>query len=233
LLFSMNYTWSHEIDDGSMGSGDGDSLTPQNVACRSCERASGVWDARHVVNANVLYELPLGPGKLYLNQPGFLRTTFGSWELSTIVAAHTGFPVNATVDRAASSVPDGNTNNQRPDLISGMSVLPPGSPCVLINLGALCPPAPGTFGDAPRGLLRGPGLWQADVGLAKHIPLSERVQLQFRAEAFNVFNRAQWGPPQADTSNLLTFGKVISTVNPGPVGTGTPRQLQFVLKAQF
>lgn len=235
LLFSVNYTWSHEIDDGSMGSGDGDSLTPENVACRSCERANGVWDARHVVNANVVYELPFGPGKPYLNQPGFLRTMFGSWESSTIVAAHTGFPVNVTVDRAASTVPDGNTNNQRPDLIPGVSLTPPGGSSSLqwINPAAFAVPAPNTFGNAPRNLLRGPGLWQTDVGLAKHIPITERVQLQFRAEAFNVFNRAQWGSPQANISNAAAFGRILSTVNTGPVGTGTPRQLQFMLKAQF
>jgi hypothetical protein len=59
------------------------------------------------------------------------------------------------------------------------------------------------------------------------------VQLQFRAEAFNVFNRAQWGSPQANISNAAAFGRILSTVNTGPVGTGTPRQLQFMLKAQF
>ena len=45
-----------------------------------------------MVNANAVYELPFGPGKAYLNQPGFLRSVFGSWELTTIVGAHTGFP---------------------------------------------------------------------------------------------------------------------------------------------
>ena len=70
FLFSANYMWSHEIDDGSDGSGDGDSLVPENVACPTCERASGIWDARHVFNANAVYQLPFGPGKPYLNQPG-------------------------------------------------------------------------------------------------------------------------------------------------------------------
>ena len=70
FLVSANYMWSHEIDDGSDGSGDGDSLVPQNVACPPCERAGGIWDARHVFNANAVYQLPFGPGKPYLNQPG-------------------------------------------------------------------------------------------------------------------------------------------------------------------
>jgi hypothetical protein len=229
LLLSINYAWSHEIDDGSNGSGDGDSLTPQNVACQRCERASGAFDARHVVNANALYELPFGSGKPYLNQPGAVRDIFGSWQLSSIVSAHTGFPVNVTVDRSSSDVPDGNTNNQRPDLVPGVPLYLPGGG---FNPAAFAVPAPGTFGDAPRNLLRGLGVWQVDLALGKHIPITERVQLQFRAEAFNVFNRPQYASPQADISNK-TFGQILSTVNTGPVGTGTPRQMQFMLKAQF
>ncbi len=69
LLVSANYTWSHSIDDDSNGSGDGDSITPQNVSCwpterAQCgERASSAFDARHVFNANFIYELPFGAGK--------------------------------------------------------------------------------------------------------------------------------------------------------------------------
>jgi hypothetical protein len=125
LLFAMNYTWSHEIDDGSMGSGDGDSLTPEIVACRACDNASGIWDVRHVVNANAVYELPFGAGKTYLNQPGILQSVFGSWALTTVVGAHRGFPVNVTVDRSASAVPDANTNNQHPNVLLGVPRIPP------------------------------------------------------------------------------------------------------------
>src|SRR4029077_4649421 len=122
LSLSLNYMWSHEIDDGSDGSGDGDSLVAQDVSCLHCDRASGAFDARHVVNANGVYELPFGPSKPFLNQPGLLRSIFGSWDLNSIVSAHTGFPVNVTVDRDASAVPDGNTKSQRPDLVPGVSL---------------------------------------------------------------------------------------------------------------
>ena len=69
FLLSANYMWSHEIDDGSNGSGDGDSLVPQNVACQPCERASGIWDVRHVFNASAVYQLPFGRGKQFLSSP--------------------------------------------------------------------------------------------------------------------------------------------------------------------
>jgi hypothetical protein len=236
LLLSANYQWSHEIDDGSDGSGDGDSLVAQNVACQSCERADGIWDVRHVLNANAVYQLPFGPGRRYLNQPGFWRDIAGSWEVSSLALVRTGFPVNLTVDRSASSVPDGNATDQRPNLVPGVSLVPPGgsTPSEWINPAAFAIPAPGTFGDAPRDVARGPGTWQIDLGAAKQISFSERDELEFRAEFFNVLNHPQFGQPQPDFSaGPGVFGSIITTVNTGPVGTGTPRQLQFMLRLKF
>ncbi len=236
LLFSWNYTWSHEIDDGSMGSGDGDSLTPEIVACRACDRASGIWDVRQVVNSNLVYELPFGPGKPYLNQPGALEKLFGAWELTSIVAAHSGFPINITVDRSSSAVPDGNTNNQRPNRLAGISLIPPGgaTPSGWINPAAFAVPAAGTFGNAGRDLARAPYLWQADLGACKRINLHERLQLQFRIEAFNIFNRDQLGAPLSDFSaGPGEFGVITQPVNTTPIGAGTPRQIQLALRMEF
>ncbi|HWC20228.1 MAG TPA: hypothetical protein VG498_24650, partial [Terriglobales bacterium] len=236
LLLGVNYMYSHEIDDGSDGSGDGDSLVAQNVTCLACERASGAFDARHVVSANAIYELPFGTGKPYLSTPGFLRSIFGSWELTSMVSAHSGFPVNVTVDRDASAVPDGNSRNQRPDLVRGVSLTPPRGSNILqwINPAAFVIPADGAFGNAPRNIARAPGVWQVDTGVGKRISISERVHLQLRAEVFNIFNHPQYAAPQADlSSGAGIFGSIISTVNTGPVGTGTPRQMQFLLRAEF
>ena len=236
FLLSANYMWAHEIDDGSNGSGDGDSLVAQNVACQPCERADGIWDVRQVFNGNLVYQLPFGRGKQFVNQPGIWSDIVGSWEVTSMVVARTGFPVNVTVDRSSSDVPDGNTNNQRPDLVPGVSLTPPGGSTIAewINPAAFVAPAAGTFGNAPRDLARGPGAWQIDMGLGKHIPLTERVRLEFRAEFFNIFNHPQYGLPQADFSaGPGVFGSIISSVNTGPVGTGTPRQIQFMLRLGF
>lgn len=234
LLFSANYMWSHEIDDGSNGSGDGDSLVAQNVSCMACERASGAFDARHVFNVNAIYELPFGPGKPHLSQPGALRTILSSWEVSSLVTARTGFPVNVTIDRDSSDTPDGNTNNQRPDLVPGVSLTPPGGQSIgnWINPAAFATPVPGTWGDAPRNVLRAPGAWQIDAGISKRLLVTERVQLQFRTDFFNIFNHPQYGSPSADVSSE-GFGKIASTINIGPVGTGTARQVQFALHLGF
>jgi hypothetical protein len=236
LLFSLNYTYSHEIDDGSMGSGDGDSLTPQIVSCRSCDRGSGTFDVRHVVNGSAVYELPFGAGKAHLSQPGVLSGIFGSWQLASIFTARTGFPVNILVSRSASAVPDGNTSNQRPDLVGGVSLIPAGGSTAAdwINLAAFTTPGAGTFGNAGRDIFRGPGLWQLDLAADKRIPIGERYRLQFRAEAFNIFNRAQLGAPQSNISaGPGEFGVITQPVNITPIGVGTARQIQLALRFEF
>jgi hypothetical protein len=238
LLLSANYMWSHEIDNGSNGSGDGDSLVPQNVACPSCERASGIWDVRHVLNANVVYELPFGPGKPFGNSRGVVGTVIGSWEMTSTVVARTGFPVNVTVTRSAASVPDGNTTDQRPNLVPGVSLTPPDGKSIgqWINPAAFAMPANGTFGNAPRNVARGPGAWQMDLGLIKRIQLTDTTRLEFRSEFFNLFNHPQYGQPQS-AFGVQGFGSIIQTVNTttpvSPIGSGTPREIQFALRLRF
>ncbi|HEY2858505.1 MAG TPA: carboxypeptidase regulatory-like domain-containing protein [Terracidiphilus sp.] len=238
FLLGANYMWSHEIDDGSNGSGDGDSLVPENVACPECERASGIWDARHVFNANAVYEFPFGPGKNFLNSPGVGSAIAGGWQLTSTYAARTGFPVNVLVSRSSSSVPDGNTSDQRPDRVLGVPLTPPGGATIAqwINPDAFATPASGVFGNAPRDAVRGPGAWQMDTGLDKRIPVSELVRVELRAEIFNVFNHPQYGLPQA-SFGVPGFGSITQTVNTttpvSPVGSGTPREMQFALKVEF
>jgi hypothetical protein len=238
FLFSANYMWAHEIDDGSNGSGDGDSLVPQNVACQACERADGIWDARQVFNANAVYELPFGVGKEFLNQPGVARGIFGGWELTSMFSARTGFPVNVTIDRASSDTPDGNTSSQRPDRVPGVSLTPTGGATVAqwLNPAAFAIPASKTWGDLPRDAVRSPGAWQMDLGIGKRVNLTERANLQFRTEFFNIFNHPQYGLPQADftASGFGVISQTVNTTTPvSPVGSGTPRELQFALKLAF
>jgi hypothetical protein len=244
LLVTTNYTYSHEIDNGSNGSGDGDEISPQNPLCVACDRASGTWDATHVVNGNAVYELPFGRGKQLLNDDGIATAVLGNWELTTTALARTGFPVNVLLPSSFTAV-DGASGTLRPDLVPGVSLTPPGGRTIAdwINPAAFAAPpttALGTaFGTAPRDLLRGPGTWQMDLGLAKRISLSERANLEFRSEFFNIFNHPQLGPPQStfNPSNTTGFGSIITTVNTStpisPVGSGTPREIQFALRIAF
>jgi hypothetical protein len=253
LLVAANYTWSHEIDNGSNGSGDGDEINPQNASCQKCDTASGAWDATHVVNGNVVYQLPFGQGKQMLNNGGVAAAVLGNWEVTTTALARTGFPVNVLLPSSFTAV-DGSSGTLRPDLVPGVSLTPPGGSRIgeWINPAAFQLPASVTvagntyyeFGTAPRDLFRGPGTWQIDLGLAKHIPITERANLEFRSEFFNIFNHPQLGPPSAecnlsapDTPCASGFGAISTTVNTAtpvsPVGSGTPREIQFALRLSF
>jgi hypothetical protein len=246
LLVTANYMWSHEIDNGSNGSGDGDEVNPQNPLCQACDTASGAWDARHVVNGNAVYQLPVGFGEPMLNQRGILSGIVGNWQLTTTALARTGFPVNVLMP-SSYTAPDGASGTERPDLVPGVSLTPPGGKTVTewINPAAFATPA-GAFGTAPRDLVRGPGTWQVDFGASKDILLPEKWALEFRAEFYNIFNHPQLGQPYA-TCNLLApsqtgcpagFGSITTTLNTSvspvtPVGSGTPREMQFALRFEF
>ncbi len=243
LLVSANYAYTHEIDQDAPGGGDSDN--PQNPACMPCERASGDFDARQVANANVVYDLPFGPGKPFLSQPGIASAIFGRWSLTDIVAARTGTPLNVTYSRSSSTVATGYTTNQRPNLVPGVSLTPPGGKWISgtienwINPAAFTVvPGPG-YGDTPRNIAVGPGLWQTDLGVSKRILLSERAQLQFRCETFNLFNRAQYSLPleeiwlPATSTAPASIESQVSTASTTPLGTGTPREIQFALRLQF
>jgi hypothetical protein len=243
LLVAANYAYTHEIDNGSNGSGDGDEISPQNPFCLPCEWASGAWDATHVVNGNAVYEFPFGRSRPMLNRGGIAGAIAGNWQLTTAALARTGFPVNVLLP-SSYTAPDGNSGTQRPDLVPGVSLTPPGGRNIQhwINPAAFTEPA-GEFGDAPRNLLRGPGTWQVDMGASKRFPIKERLQLEFRGEFYNIFNHPQLGQPQAtfNPSAPAAFGSIINTVNLNtaivspitPVGSGTPREIQLALRLEF
>ena len=238
FLFSGDYTWSHEIDDGSNGSGDGDSLVAQNVACPQCDRASGIWDVRHVFNANLIYQLPFGAGKPYLNAPGIWRDIAGSWEASSTAVARTGFPINVLMSRKAAAVPDGNTTDQRPDLVPGVSLTPPGGSSIAewINPAAFATPVGGAFGECSPRLISRTGRVANRYGASETIFCNRARRTSVWTEFFNIFNHPQYSLPQA-TAFATGFGSIINGVNTNtpvsPVGTGTPREIQFALRMSF
>ncbi len=251
LLVTANYMWSHEIDNGSNGSGDGDEVNPQNPFCQACDTASGAWDASKVVNGNAVYQLPFGMGKPWLNQPGIAGAIAGNWELTTSLLARTGFPVNVLMP-SSYLAPDGASGTERPDLVPGVSLTPPGGRRIAEWINPAAFAYPGTysttgFGDAPRDLVRGPGTWQIDLSADKTFQLWEGGRLEFRSEFYNILNHPQLGAPNATCNNLtapgtsgcgLVFANITTTVNTAvspvtPVGSGTPREMQFALRLDF
>jgi hypothetical protein len=218
--------WSHGITDSSLGAGE--SVTFQDQACRSCDRSDSNIDVCQTMTTNAVYQLP------------FLRSSkiFGGWELSGIGTASSGRPVNITLSRKASALPDGNTGSQRPDLVSGVSIYAAQTIDNWFNPAAFAIPAAGTWGDLGRYVARGPGFYEIDTALQKKFLITERMNLNFRAEAFNLLNHQIFDSPSGSigsnpASPSTGFGRITSILNTGAVGTGTPRRLQFALRLDF
>jgi len=216
LSFQSRYTWSHSINDGSVGGGE--SNGPENVNCLACDKGPSVFDIRHNFTVDAVYELPFGPGKPYLNDSGVLGKIAGGWSLSSIGLWHTGHPLTVQMDLSGSIsggsfdglpytylLPDGNDQtSQRPDLIPGVAVTLPGAGhngVSLINPAAFqAPPTDANgnftrFGDAPNGVVRALNSWQIDLALMKETKLTEHVSMEFGVQAFNILNHIQLGDP--------------------------------------
>jgi hypothetical protein len=218
-LFQAQYMWGHAISDNA-GSGEGGQI--QDVACRACDRGAADYDIRHTFTANSVYQLPFARNRW-----------FGGWDVSGIFTSRTGTPFSVFVNRAAANVPSGQTQTQRANYLGGDPYVANPSAGQWLNPAAFAAPANGTYGNSGRNRFRGPGLWQTDLALSKRIRVSERMNVEFRAESFNLFNRAQFGNPVNNISTTATFGRILTTANDGATGTGTSRQLQFMLRLNF
>ena len=192
--------WSHGLAD--QGFGAGDSTTNENMACLRCDYSSTDIDIRQSLSVNSVYELPFGRGKHFLSGGGVAGKVLGGWQLSGIASAMSGRPVNITIDRSATDMLDGNRNDQRPDLVPGMSLYSAGrninnwfNPVGLRDTGR------DTWGNLGRNIGRGPGYYEIDTALQKEMPLTEQLKLEFRAEAFNLLNHPIYGDPDSNVSD--------------------------------
>jgi hypothetical protein len=232
LLISANYQWSHGIDDGSLGGGE--FSAPENANCRTCDRASSSQDMRQYFSSSVIWKIPVGRGYALLGKaPAVVDLLLGGWQLSGIGTARAGLPLNITISRSASALPDQINSGQRPNCVAGVSIYPAQQTVQhWLNAAAFVLPAAGTWGNCGRDLARAPGLWQMDTALQKRVPLNERVGISFRGEVFNVFNRAQYGSPIVGLPSG-NFGLITSALNTTPTGAGTPRDIELMLRLDF
>ncbi len=240
LMLSANYEFSHAINDGGIGGGEADN--PQNVNCLPCERAPSDQDMRHYFSGSAIWQLPVGNGRMFLSNASHMTNFFlGSWQLTSVATARSGLPLNVTLSRNASALPDQLNTNQRPDRVPGVPLYPARkTPQNWLNPAAFAVPANGTWGNLGRNAVRAPGFWQIDPGLNKRFPVTERLGVSLRAEAFNVFNRAQYGSPTAKwapagggVTNPNNYGVITSSFNSNTAGAGTPRELEFSVKVDF
>lgn len=226
------YTLAFSRDNGSVGAGD--ATPPQNVNNRRAEIARSIREIRHAGTLNWIYELPWGPGRRFLNKGGLLSQLLRDWDLAGLLLVRSGRPLTVTVTRRASDLPDNNNSNQRPDLVPGVPLKPPGGSSAeqWINPAAFAVPAKGTWGNAPRNLVTGPAVVQLDLSLTRYFRLWQDRRLGFQWSVFNVFNRDELGTPVTSLSAGPSFGQITSPLNT-TLGVGTNRQMQFMLRVQF
>jgi hypothetical protein len=203
-------------------------MTPQDDADIPAEWADSDHDARHRVVISEVYELPFGPEKRWLSS-GVLGHILGNWTLASIWTWQSGFPYNV-YDGSDRCLTAGNyTPTCRPNLV-GDPLLPSGdrTPARWFNTAAFQRAGIGQFGDAPRNSIRGPGLVNTDMSIIKRVRLDalrRGVAVEIRAEAFNLFNRVNFGAPVNDFSSSA-FGTIGSTATDA-------REFQFGVKVSF
>ncbi len=215
LSLLVGYTWSHGIDNVGTEFGGGTG-TPQDIRCRNCERSNSSFDMRHRLTLSYTYALPF-----FRDQKGLTRLALGGWQFNGITTMQTGLPYTPGLLTA-------NTNGaggSRPDSTGTSAALDNPTLGRWFDPAAFTSPATIRFGNAGRNILFGPGRVNFDVSMFKDFAWSDRFKVQFRTEAFNVFNTPQFGLPNASIG-APNAGTITSTV-------GNPRQLQLALRLQF
>jgi hypothetical protein len=233
------YTWSKTLDDGdslnqtTAGNAPGLVSNPFNLRA---DKGLATFDVRNAAVINALYALPFGPGQpLASGLQGWSGKLVSGWSVAGILTAQSGFPFTPQLSYNPSN--NGDTRNPvRAFLNPGFSgPVVTGNPSQWFNPAAfIAPPsASGFYGNVGRDTYIGPGLATWDFSVLKDTAISERVNLQFRAEIFNLLNRANFNTP-----NLIVFTPPTATNLTGLSGTAgaitststTSRQVQFGLK---
>jgi carboxypeptidase family protein/TonB-dependent receptor-like protein len=250
LNLDFDYSYSHSIDNQSnitnnlnQFTGTGQGLICDLTNLRTC-RADSLFDARHNISANYVYDLPVGRGQRFLGSTsGWVNMIVGGWSTSGIVRYRTGFPftthtgtfpINFTQDAPAVF------NGDRQAVRQGIHTDPATG---AIQFFADQNAAFGAFGfpfggdTGTRNPVHGPDFMNVDIAVAKNftMPWSDHHKLQFRWEAFNAFNHVDFAAPGdptsiTDSNNILlnpaAFGVITATAH-------SPRQMQFSLRYDF
>ncbi|HZT29311.1 MAG TPA: TonB-dependent receptor [Bryobacteraceae bacterium] len=229
LLSSFSYSKSIDNTSGiRTSSGVGEALTPSNNYNLKGERGLSGFDFRRRLTSSLLYELPVGKGKRLLgNAGGAANALVGGWQVGTIFTLQDGFPLTAFC--GAGSVQN-NDSSCYPDNVGINPNLPRGQqdPSHFFNLGAFVNRLPGAgfrYGNSGRNTIIGPGIIDWDFSTMKKFYVTERTNLEFRAEFFNIPNHPIFANPGLSVG-LASYGVIGGTVVDS-------RQVQFALRLEF
>jgi len=239
LAFLAAYTYGHALADsgttlsGSNGLG---TLDPYNY---NSSYSSASWDIRHNFTTSASYAIPFGKGKQWGSSMNAISNALAAnWQLNAVLTLHTGQPY--TIDGVNC---DGQWNRCMPELLNGMdaNAAPPGgrTPSEWFNITAVGVAAPLTGGNLGLQSNTAPATKDLDFNVFKDFVLTERFRVQFRAEAFNLFNTPEFNAPDGNLSDAVlangvpvpgpstNFGRITGTQQ------GTERHIQFALRFQF
>ncbi|MGB2678533.1 MAG: TonB-dependent receptor [Candidatus Acidiferrum sp.] len=234
----LSYSWSHSLDNAS---NDVVAGLSGNVISAANDYASSSFDVRQSFSGAIIYAIP-GARKY---KPLSLLTR--DWSIDTVVVVRTGFPYNGVILFASPDL--GGTARSRPDRVPGQPLYLYGSQCVSVfqscpggkalNPAAFSIPSTPRQGTEGRNDIPGFGLKQIDLSLGRKFPITERLNLQFRADAFNLFNHPNFTNPLGFIEFGTAYLKSGSLLNQSLGGLsplfqeGGPRSLQLSLKLTF
>ncbi len=242
LYLQGNYTFSKNLTDtlGSLNaplSGQSQFEPFLDINRPELNKQRADFDQTHVFNFNGIYQLPFGSGRRFLNRGGLSDKIFGGWELSGIVQWRSGIPITfvdprGTFNRTGRSNRQTASSNLSAEQIQSLigiferdgklyyinpDVINPNTGTAVGFDGAVFSQTPaGAIGNLGRTIINGPGYFNVNAGLLKNFRFSERMRLQLRAEAFNLFNNVNWslaGGRQYESINSSTFGQITSATD--------------------
>jgi TonB dependent receptor len=221
LTVLASYTWSHAIDDAIETDTNAGGQGLENNYDVQRSRGNSLFDLRHVFVGSVVYDMPFGKGRTWMNRGGPIDWVLGGWQVGGIVTLRSGLPFTPLVSTDISNT--GTTNH--PNRI-GNGNLDPGSRTLgrWFDLSAFEIPTALTCGNSERNILYGPPSRNMDLKLGKNFHIGETKRVEFRAEAFNFTNTPHFNLPNVNIN--MPQGGTIS-------GAGEGRDVQLGLKFIF
>ena len=235
LSFDFNYTWSHFLDDqDSSGWGSRAGGQPYQYAFDpSRNYANSNFDVRNAFKGRVVWEIPVGIGRRFLNSNHFVDAAIGGWQVASTMQFQSGLPFGVALSKDTSNSQAANGFSLFPNQI-GNPQLANRSIQHWFNEAAFAAPAPYTFGDVHRNNLVGPNLQAVDAALAKVFHIWEATQLQIRVDATNVLNHPGFSNPNGSlglaSGSSTTIATGSSTINSVAIGG---RTLQLGARLSF
>ncbi|MGZ8844938.1 MAG: outer membrane beta-barrel protein [Pyrinomonadaceae bacterium] len=230
--YQVNYTWSKAFTNAEQAQAE---FLPylDNTIGDALEKKRLNQNVAHILNGNFVYELPFGPGKRFLTSSGAAGKIFGGWRISGLGQIRSGRPISfisgrGTLNRSARS---GNNTPNTTMTISqlqsnvGLFYSPTTGLPLLVNptliaadgraaASAFTHPTAGSYGNLSLTPVDGPGYWNVDMSLIKKMTFKERLGVELRLDAFNVFNHTNFSVPNSLSIDDTNFSKINSAFDP-------------------